>query len=117
MRIAIPSNDSKENGEIYPFFGQPENYFIYDVNEGQLTLQEIRKNPISERLKGLGHGEKPPIIQKMIADCLSDCDVFVAIGINRGVVDSLTSKGKKVVLAKKKNIREIAEEVAKKNLY
>jgi len=117
MRIAIPSDGNKENGNIYPFFGQPENYFIYDVNDGQLSLQEIRKNPISERLKGLGHGEKPPVIQKMIEDCLGDCDVFVAIGINRGIVENLTSKGKKVVFAEKKNIRETAEEIVDKNLY
>ena len=116
MRIVVPSNENKENGAIFPFFGQPENYFIYDVNKGELTLREIRKNPISERLKGLGHGEKAPIIQKMIVDCLSDCDVFVAIGINSGIVEKLVSGGKEVVFAENQNIREIAEEIASRDL-
>ncbi len=115
MRMAIPSDDNNENGAIYPFFGQPKNYFIYDVEEGELTLREIRKNPISEILKKLGHGEKPPIIQKMIDDRLSDCDVLVAIGINRGIVENLTSRGKEVVFVENQSIREVAEKIAKRD--
>jgi len=113
MRIAIPADGSLESGEIYQFFGQALNYFIYEVTDGNLTLLEIRKNPESENLRGLDHGEKPPIIQKMIDTNLDDCDVYVARDINSGIVGNLVSRNKEVVFAGKENVREMAEKIAK----
>ena len=113
MKVAIPSDHQDEAGEIYPFFGQAKYFFIYEMLKGESRLQETRENPASDVIRGLSHAKKPPAILQMINDYLSDCDVFVSVGINNKIADHLVSKGKEIVLVEKEKIRELAGRIAK----
>ena len=112
MKIVIPSNDKDEGSEIFSFFGMAQYFFIYEWENEESRLLEIRKNPESKPLRELRHSKKPPAVQEMIDKNLNDCHVFFAVGINEKIVENLTSRGKKVVFVDGGKIRELAERLS-----
>jgi predicted Fe-Mo cluster-binding NifX family protein len=113
MRVAIPSDNQDEEGEIFPFFGQAKYFFIYEMERGKVRLLEVRENPASNTLRGLSHAKKPPGVQQMIDDYLNDCGVFVAVNMNENVVSNLVAKNKKVIFVEGEKVRELATRIAK----
>ena len=113
MRVAIPSDNQDEGGEIFPFLGQAKYFFIYEMEKGKATLLEVRENPASDTLRGLSHAKKSPGVQQMIDDYLYDCGMFVAVNMNNNVVSNLEAKGKKVTFVEGGKVRELATMVAK----
>jgi len=112
MKVAIPSDNQDEGCEIFPFFGQAKYFFIYEIEKGKASLLEVRENPASDTIRGLTHGKKSSGVQQMIDDYLDDCDVFVAVNMNKNVVSNLEAMGKKVVFVEREKARELASRIA-----
>ena len=113
MRMAIPSDNQNEGVEIHPFFGQAKCFFIYEMENEEFRLLEVRENPASDTLRGPCHAKKAPGVQQMIDNYLNDCDVFVAVNINEKIINNLAAKGKDVIFVEREKVRELATRIAK----
>jgi predicted Fe-Mo cluster-binding NifX family protein len=112
MRVAIPSDKQDEKVEIYPFFGQANCYFLYEMEKGEFRLLEVRENPASGAIRGLSHAEKWIGVQQIIDAYLNDCDVFVAVNMNKKIVANLVAKGKEVIFVEDGKVEELATRIA-----
>ena len=115
MRVVIPSDHRNEGAEIYPFFGQARYFHLYEVEKGEFRLLEIRENSASGSIRELGHGERPLRVQQIIDKYLSDCDLFVAVNMNKNIISKLEARGKKVAFVPGGQVGELVGKIAKEN--
>ena len=116
MRVVIPSDHKDEGAEIYPFFGQAKYFYLYEMEKGESSLLEIRENSASDSIRELSHGKRSLSVQQIIDKYLNECDVFVAVNMNKNVISNLEAKGKKVIFVKGGQIRELVSKIAKEAL-
>ena len=115
MRVVIPSDHKDEGSEIYPFFGQAKYFHVYEIKKGESSLLEIRENPASDSIRELSHGKRPLNVQQVIDEYLNECDVFVAVNMNKKVISNLEAKGKKVAFVKGGKVRELVSKIAQES--
>ena len=116
MRVVIPSDHKNEGAEIYPFFGQAKFFYIYEVEKDEFRLLETRENSASDSIRELGHGKRPLHVQQLIDEQLNECDLFIAVNMNKNIISKLKARGKKVTLVNGGQVRELASKIAKEGL-
>jgi len=104
MKIAIPSD---EGTYLCQHFGRALGFTIFEVDNGQILNQEYRLNNFTGHALGhhdeqhhhdAEHEEHSQQSHNRILNALHDCEVVIAGGMGRRLVDDLTGAGKKVII-------------------
>jgi predicted Fe-Mo cluster-binding NifX family protein len=115
MKIAIPSD---EGTYLCQHFGRTLGFTIFEVADGQIIKQEYRLNNFTGHALGqhneyLHHGagqdDHAQHSHNRILNALNDCEVVIAGGMGRRLVDDLTDAGKKIFLTSEPETRKAVE--------
>ena len=102
MKIAIPSD---EGIYLSQHFGRTLGFTIFEVSEGQIIHQEYRPNNFTghalgqqqeHQHHGAEHEEHAQHSHNRIVNALNDCEVVIAGGMGRRLLDDLTNAGKRI---------------------
>ncbi len=115
MKIAIPSD---EGTYLSQHFGRTLGFTIYEVDDKQIINQEYRPNTFTGH--GLGqhqghqhhgpeHEEHAQHSHQRILDALHDCEVVIAGGMGRRLIDDLTDAGKRIYITTQIETRKAVE--------
>jgi len=120
MRIAIPTDDQKR---IASHTGRCRGFAIYDVGDGNATAVEYRENRMTHHRQqqhgggGCGHGPGPGAGQghshRNLLDALEDCEMMVAGGMGRRLVDDLERRGIRVVFTRERDVEAAVQAMAR----
>ena len=123
MKIAIPSD---EGTYLSQHFGRTLGFTIFEVTDGQIINQEYRPNDFTGHASGqheqhqhhgAGHEEHAQHSHSKILDALHDCEVVIAGGMGRRLVDDLTGAGKKIFITGEPEIHKVIERFLADKLY
>lgn len=115
MKIAIPSD---EGTYLCQHFGRTLGFAIFEVANGQIIHQEYRPNDFTghalgqhqeHQHHGPEHDDHAQHSHNRILDALNDCEVVIAGGMGRRLVDDLTDAGKKIFITSQGETRKAAE--------
>jgi len=115
MKIAIPSDDGTY---VSPHFGRTLGFTIFEVAEGKIVRQEYRPNNFTghalgqhheHQHHGADHDNHAQHSHSRILDALGDCEVVIAGGMGRRLLDDLTSAGIKIINTTQMEIRQAVE--------
>ncbi len=104
MKIAIPSD---EGIYISQHFGRTLGFTIYEVDNSRILSQEFRPNTFTGHASGQHHDhqhhgqEHDGHMQHShgrILHALEDCEVVIAGGMGRRLVDDLTGAGIRIIM-------------------
>jgi predicted Fe-Mo cluster-binding NifX family protein len=115
MKIAIPSD---EGTYLCQHFGRTLGFTIFEVANGQIINQEYRPNNFTghalgqhneNQHHGAGQDDHAQHSHNRIVNALNDCEVVIAGGMGRRLVDDLTDAGKKIFITTEPETRRAAE--------
>jgi predicted Fe-Mo cluster-binding NifX family protein len=115
MKIAIPSD---EGTYLSQHFGRTLGFTIFEVADGQIINQEYRTNTFTDHVSGqhqelqhhgAEHDDHAQHSHNRILNALNDCEVVIAGGMGRRLVDDLTDAGKKIFITSQPETRKAAE--------
>ncbi len=114
MKIAIPSNNKQT---ICGHFGRTAGFMIYEIADNKIVNQEYRPNTFTGHAQGKhqehnhqqGHGHGHGHSHSGILSALHDCEIVIAGGMGRRLLDDLTQNNKKVFVTKEANIKIAVE--------
>jgi len=115
MKIAIPSD---EGTYLSQHFGRTLGFTIFEVADGQIINQEYRLNDFTGHVlgqhdqhqnQGAGHEDHAQHSHNRILNALNDCEVVIAGGMGRRLVDDLTDAGKRIIITTQPETRKAAE--------
>lgn len=96
MKIAIPTNDGIN---ISAHFGRCRQFLIFEAQNGQVKLIEIRINAgCHEHGSGSSDGVAEHHSHSGFVEALQDCETVLCSGIGAGAVEALKAGGIPVVL-------------------
>ena len=104
MKIAIPSD---EGTYLSQHFGKTLGFTIFEVDNGHILKQEYRPNTFTghalgqhqeHQHHGPEHEEHAQHSHNRILNALHDCEVVIAGGMGRRLVDDLTEAGKRIII-------------------
>lgn len=115
MKIAIPSD---EGTYLSQHFGRTLGFEIFEVANGQIINQEYRLNIFTGHVlgqheqhqhQGAGHEDHAQHSHSRILNALKDCEIVIAGGMGRRLVDDLTEAGKQIFITSEPEIRKAVE--------
>lgn len=114
MKIAIPSD---EGTYLCQHFGRTLGFSIFEVADGQILNQEYRPNNFTghalgqhqEHHHGAEHDDHAQHSHSRILNSLNDCEIVIAGGMGRRLVDDLTAAGKKIYITSQPETRKAVE--------
>jgi predicted Fe-Mo cluster-binding NifX family protein len=115
MKIAIPSD---EGTYLSQHFGRTLGFTIFEVSNGQIINQEYRPNNFTghslgqhqeHQHHGADHDDHAQHSHNRILNALNDCEVVIAGGMGRRLVDDLTYAGKKIYITTIPETRKAVE--------
>lgn len=103
MKIAIPS---EEGIFLSQHFGRALGFVIFEIADGKVINQEYRQNTFTghalgqhqEHQHGTAHDDHAHYSHNRILNALHDCEIVIAGGMGRRLVDDLTEAGKKIFI-------------------
>jgi predicted Fe-Mo cluster-binding NifX family protein len=104
MKIAIPSD---EGTYLSQHFGRTLGFTIFEIANGQIINQEYRLNDFTghslgqheqHQHHGAEHDDHAQHSHSRILNALNDCEIVIAGGMGRRLVDDLTDAGKKIFI-------------------
>jgi predicted Fe-Mo cluster-binding NifX family protein len=104
MKIAIPSD---EGTYISQHFGRTLGFTVFEVENGRILTREYRTNNFTGHALGQSHDhahhgpEHEAHAQHShhgILNALHDCEVVIAGGMGRRLVDDLTNAKKRIII-------------------
>jgi predicted Fe-Mo cluster-binding NifX family protein len=115
MKIAIPSD---EGIYLCQHFGRTLGFTIFEVANGQIINQEYRPNNYTghalgqhqeHQHHGAEHDDHAQHSHNRILNALNDCEIVIAGGMGRRLIDDLTDAGKKIFITSQTKTRKAAE--------
>ena len=115
MKIAIPSD---EGTYLSQHFGRTLGFTIFEVANGRIINQEYRLNNFTAHVSGqheqyqhhgAEHDDHAQHSHSRILIALSDCEIVIAGGMGRRLVDDLTDAGKKIFITTIPETRKAVE--------
>jgi predicted Fe-Mo cluster-binding NifX family protein len=115
MKIAIPSD---EGTYLSQHFGRTLGFSIFEVANGQIIKQEYRLNNFTGHSLGQHHeyqhyghehDDHAQHSHNRILNALKDCEIVIAGGMGRRLVDDLTDAGKKIFITSQPETRKAVE--------
>lgn len=115
MKIAIPSD---EGTYLSQHFGRTLGFTIFEVANGQIINQEYRSNNFTghalgqhmeNQHHGAEHDDHAQHSHSRILNALNDCEIVIAGGMGRRLVDDLTDAGKKIFITTQLETRKAVE--------
>jgi predicted Fe-Mo cluster-binding NifX family protein len=115
MKIAIPSD---EGTYISQHFGKASGFAIFEVNDRQILNREYRSNTFTGHALGQHHDHQDhgpehedhaQQSHNRILSALHDCEVVIAGGMGRRLVDDLTVAGKRIIITTQQETKKAAE--------
>ncbi len=115
MKIAIPSD---EGTYLCQHFGRTLGFAIFEVVDGQIIKQEYRPNNFTghalgqhqaHQHHGAEHDDHSQHSHNRILNALNDCEIVIAGGMGRRLVDDLTYAGKKIFITSQLETRKAVE--------
>lgn len=115
MKIAIPSD---EGTFLSQHFGRTLGFAVYEVDQDKIVSKEYRKNDFTGHVLGQHeqhqhHGEEHQNHARhshhRILNALNDCEVVIAGGMGRRLLDDLTGAGKKIFITTEPEVRKVIE--------
>lgn len=122
MKIAIPSD---EGIYLCQHFGRTLGFAIFEVADGQIINKEYRPNTFTGHALGqhnenqhhdAEHNEHAQHSHHRILNALNDCEVVIAGGMGRRLVDDLTDAGKQIFITTELETRKAVEKFLGDNL-
>ena len=109
MKIAIPS-DNKE--QISAHFGRTRGFMIYEIENNEILSNEYRDNTFAGHARGEHHDHSHDNSENnhqqhthsRILNALYDCEVVIAGGMGRRLLDDLSNANIKVFITRETNI-------------
>ncbi|MCD6376369.1 MAG: hypothetical protein J7L94_12630 [Caldisericaceae bacterium] len=100
MKLAVGTDDLQNIRSGH--FGESRLYKIFEVQDGQITSDEVRENPfVKNDHHEYEHGQTQNIMK-----LLSDCDIFLARSMGLHSMPKLLQKGKKPLITKITSIED-----------
>jgi len=115
MKIAIPSD---EGTYLSQHFGRTLGFTIFEVTNGKIVNQEYRPNNFTGHVLGQHqehqhhaeeHEEHAQHSHNRIVNALNDCEVVIAGGMGRRLLDDLTNAGKRIYNTTQMETRKAVE--------
>ena len=115
MKIAIPSD---EGTYLCQHFGRTLGFTIFEVADGRIVNQEYRPNTFTghalgqhqeHQHHGAEHEDHAQHSHGRIRNALNDCEVVIAGGMGRRLLDDLTDAGKRIYITTQLETRKAAE--------
>jgi predicted Fe-Mo cluster-binding NifX family protein len=115
MKIAIPSD---EGIHLSQHFGRTLGFAIFEVADGQIINQEYRPNSFTghalgqhqeHQHHGAEHNDHAQHSHNRILNALNDCEIVIAGGMGRRLLDDLTIAGKKIFITSQLETRKAME--------
>lgn len=115
MKIAIPSNDGTY---LSQHFGRSSGFAIYEIQENRVINQEYRVNDFTGHVlghhqqhqhQGENHDDHSGHSHNGILHALRDCEIVIAGGMGRRLLDDLTGAGKKIYITSEPEISKVVE--------
>ena len=110
MKIAIPSD---EGTYLSQHFGRSAGFVIFEVAEGKIVGQDYRTNDFTGHVLGQhhqhhGNGQEdhPHHSHNRILHALEDCEVVIAGGMGRRLLDDLTEAGIRIYISTEPEVRK-----------
>ncbi len=92
MKMAIGTDDKYSIREGH--FGESQFYSIYEIFNGEIFSQELRKNPFLTD-KETHHGQT-----EIILDLLDDCQIFIGKSMGKKSLSKIAKKNIEVLITK-----------------
>jgi predicted Fe-Mo cluster-binding NifX family protein len=96
MKIAVATEDGEFISE---HFGRSPYFAIYEIDNGEITVKEMRLNTFSGHFRGgdrRGHGEEGR--HETVAEALGDCSVVISHGMGRRAWEDLRARGIEMIV-------------------
>jgi predicted Fe-Mo cluster-binding NifX family protein len=115
MKIAIPSD---EGTVISQHFGRTLGFTVVEITHGQIISQEYRLNNFTGHAtgqhqeykhNGADQGDHAQHSHNRILNALNDCEVVIAGGMGRRLVDDLVTAGKKIYITSETEVTKAVE--------
>jgi predicted Fe-Mo cluster-binding NifX family protein len=115
MKIAIPSD---EGTYLSQHFGRTLGFTIFEIIDIQIVNQEYRPNTFTghalgqhqeHQHHGPEHEDHAHQSHNGILNALHDCEVVIAGGMGRRLVDDLTDAGKRIIITTQIETRKAVE--------
>jgi len=115
MKIAIPS---EEGTYLSQHFGRTLGFTIFEIANGQIINQEFRLNDFTghslgqheqHQHHGPEHDDHAQHSHSRILNALNDCEIVIAGGMGRRLVDDLTEAGKQIFITSEPETRKAVE--------
>ena len=115
MKIAIPSD---EGTYLSQHFGRTLGFAVYEIKDDKIISQEYRKNDFTGHIfghheqhqhQGEEHFDHAQHSHHRIINALNDCEVVIAGGMGRRLLDDLTGAGKKIYITSEPEISKVVE--------
>ena len=121
MKIAIPS-DNKE--QISALFGRTRGFMIYEIENNEILSSEYRDNTFTGHVRGEHHDHSHDNSENnhqqhthsRILNALYDCEVVIAGGMGRRLLDDLSNANIKVFITRETNINNALSAYIKDSL-
>jgi len=115
MKIAIPSD---EGTFLSQHFGRTLGFAVFEVDQNKIVSQEYRKNDFTghalghhdqHQHQGSEHQDHAQHSHHRILKALEDCEVVIAGGMGRRLLDDLTGAGKKIYITTEPEVSKVIE--------
>jgi len=115
MKIAIPSD---EGTYLSQHFGRSLGFAVYELKEDKIISREYRKNDFTghalgehnqHQHQGDQHADHAGHSHNRILNALIDCEIVIAGGMGRRLLDDLTDAGKKIYITSEPEVSKVVE--------
>lgn len=94
MKIAVASSDG---AHISPHFGRSSHFLVFDVEDGKIVAQELRRNTFTAHARGechdKGQDEHGADSHNSIVEALRDCAAVLCYGMGWRAAEALSQGG------------------------
>lgn len=108
MKIAIPSDNKVQ---ISAHFGRTRGFMVYEIDRNEILNSEYRDNTFTGHAMGQHHehdhhedNDHQQHTHGRILDALNDCEVVIAGGMGRRLLDDLSNANIKVFVTRESDI-------------